>query len=400
MWIGNGWWFDNKSEIMVKIGKQLNNRRYSYLEGYDRTAFAAMTKNFGLLILIMLALALTGCGGEDKKDKKAKKEEEKAPIPVEVVATSRGDIQQTYRSITTLEAENEAQVVARSTGILEKLLVEEGDLVEKGQLLAQLDIEQLTLELQQNAATLQRLDNELKRQEQLYRKKLGSTDARDRARFEYQSQQAQHKLSKLRLDYASIRAPISGIVIERAVKAGNLIRDHELLFTIVDLDSLVAVLYLPEQQLAKVAKKQKVLMSIDALAGKLVIGEVDRIRPAIDTSTGTFRVMVTIPNEDKLLKSGMFGKVEVVFDIHQGTLILPRQAVVTEDNRSHVFVVENEQALQRKVELGYEHNGRVEILSGLAEDDLVVTTGQQIIKHEAKVEVIADEPVTTANLGQ
>lgn len=384
---------------MVKIGKQLNNTQVNTQIGQGVGVKHAANKLI-FLALMLFTLVLSGCTDEDTKDKKVKKEEEKAAIPVEVVETTRGDIQQTYRSITTLEAENEAQVVARSTGILEKLLVEEGDIVEKGQLLAQLDIEQLTLELQQNAATLQRLDNELKRQEQLFRKKLGSTDARDRARFEYQSQQAQYQLTKLRLDYASIRAPISGMITERAVKAGNLIRDHELLFTIVDLDSLVAVLHLPEQQLVKVAKKQKVMLSIDALAGRLVIGEVDRIRPSIDTSTGTFRVMVSIPNENKQLKSGMFGKVEVVFDTHHDTLILPRQAVVTEDNRSHVFVVENEVALQRNVTLGYEHAGKVEVLSGLEQGDLVITTGQQIIKHQAKVEVLSDESATTTNLGQ
>lgn len=384
---------------MVKIGKYLNN------EGSNNVGFASANK-LVLLLLVLCTLALSGCNGEKNKDKKDKKEEEKAAIPVEVVTTTRGDIQQTYRSITTLEAENEAQVVARSTGILEKLLVEEGDMVEKGQLLAQLDIEQLTLEVEQSAATLKRLKKELERQEQLFSKKLGSTDARDRARFEFQSQQAQYQLAKLRLDYASIRAPINGIVTHRAVKAGNLIRDHEHLFTIVDLDSLVAVLYLPEQQLAKVAKKQKVMMHIDALAGSLVVGEVDRIRPAIDTATGTFRVMVSMPNEDKKLKSGMFGKVEVVFDTHTDTLILPRQAVVTEDNRSHVFVVKDDKAMQRSVELGYEHGGRVEILTGLEEQDLVITTGQQILKNEDKVEVLgqesieqaSEEPITAANI--
>ena len=364
----------------------------------DNTMSQSQSRNGWLLSLLLVAVVLMGCTEQSQDAKPKDKDEDKAPIPVEVVTISRGDIQQTYRSITTLEAENEAQVVARSTGILEKLLIEEGDMVEKGQLLAQLDIEQLTLEVEQMAATLQRLDNEMKRQEQLYNKKLGSTDARDRARFEYQSQQAQYQLAKLRLDYASIKAPISGIVTERVVKAGNLIRDHEHLFTIVDLKSLVAVLYLPEQQLANVAKKQQVMLNIDALADKTVIGEVDRIRPAIDTATGTFRVIVSVPNEHNLLKSGMFGKVEVVFDTHQNTLILPRQAVITEDNRSHVFVVEKNIALQKVVELGYEHNGWVEIVAGLNDDEQVVVTGQQIIKHEALVEVVADEPMTTAKV--
>lgn len=337
------------------------------------------------------ALLLTGCmNGEEEKGKK-EDEEKKAPIPVEVVAVGKGSVSHTYRAITTLEAENEAQVVARSTGVLEKLLVEEGDIVEKGQLLAQLDIEQLTLEVTQIKATVNKLKNELTRQEQLYRRKLGSSDALDRARFEYQSQQAQLQLSKLRLDYASIRAPISGIITERSVKQGNLIRDNELLFTIVDLNSLVAMLFLPEKELSRVKQGQKVLLQIDALADQIVVGTVDRVRPAIDTTTGTFRVVVNVPNEQHLLKSGMFGKAEVVFDTRDDVLVLQQQAVITQDNRSHVFVVEQDKALQRSIEVGYQYDGRIEVRSGLVLGDKVITTGQQIMKHDTLVEIVDDE---------
>ena len=347
-----------------------------------------------VLWLMVLSLGLGGCfDNKETADKaeQSEKEQQKAPIPVEVIAIERGDIQQTYRSITTLEAENEAQVVARSTGILETLLVEEGDIVTKGQLLAQLNIEQLTLEVNQIEATLNKLKNELNRQEQLFSRKLGSTDARDRAQFEYQSQQAQYQLSKLKLNYASIKAPISGIITERAVKQGNLIRDNDLLFKVVDLNSLVAILNLPEKEMAKVKKQQKVLLHIDALNEQLVIGEVDRIRPAIDVSTGTFRVVANIPNEQQRLKSGMFGKIEVVFDVHLNSLILPQQAVISEDNRAHVFVVKDNEALQTPVELGYEHNGQVEIVDGLEEGDLVIVTGQQVMKHQTRVEIVTDE---------
>lgn len=328
---------------------------------------------------------------DDKDGKDKKEEEEKAPIPVEVTSVTMGDIQQTYRTITTLEAENDAQVVARSTGLLHQILVEEGDVVTKGQLLAQLDVEQLTLEVQQIEATLNKLKNEMDRQQKLFNRKLGSSDALDRARFEYQSQQAQHKLSKLKLTYASIKAPISGIITERNVKQGNLLRDNDVLFTIVDLDSLIAVLHLPEKELSNVKKQQKVLLHIDALKNQMIVGEIDRVRPSIDTDTGTFRVVATVKNNDHFLKSGMFGKVEVVFDVHKNSLLLPQQAVITQDNRSHVFVVKDELAVQTPITLGFSHNGMVEILTGLTIADQVITTGQQILKHETKVEIVNDE---------
>ncbi|TQV82910.1 efflux RND transporter periplasmic adaptor subunit [Aliikangiella coralliicola] len=329
---------------------------------------------------------------EDKKDGKGKdKKKEKPPIPVEVVTVSRGNIQQTYRTITTLEAEQDAQVVARSTGLLQNILVEEGDEVTKGQLLAQLDVEQLALEVAQLEATTKKLKKELERQQTLFNRKLGSSDALDRARFEYQAQQAQFKLSKLKLNYASIKAPIDGVITERMVKPGNLIRDNDILFKIVNPSSLKAVLHLPEKELSNVKKEQRILLSVDAFENKIITGLVERIRPSIDTDTGTFKVVANLNNEENLLKSGMFGKVEVVFDVHENTLLLEQQTIVTQDNRSHVFVVKDNKAIQTPIVVGFRHDGMVEVLDGLAESDQVISTGQQILKHETLVEIVGQE---------
>jgi membrane fusion protein (multidrug efflux system) len=363
--------------------------------------FSAMFSGTLIAITLLLStLLLSACSDmmSDEQAKADKDKKEKAPIPVEVVSVTRADIQQTYRTITTLEAEEDAQVVARSTGLVESILVEEGDMVTKGQLLAQLDVEQLTLEVEQIEATLNKLKNELTRQKSLFSRKLGSSDAMDRARFEYQSQQAQFKLSKLKLNYASVKAPITGMITERMVKAGNLVRDNDPLFHIVDLSSLKAILHLPEKELSHVKKGQQVLLSVDALNGTVINGQIERIRPSIDTDTGTFKVVAKISNDSQFLKSGMFGKVEVVFDVHLDTLVMEQQTVITQDNRSHVFVVKDNKAIQTPVKLGFVHGGLVEIVSGLSADDLVIATGQQILKHQTKVLIVSDdEPQSPAS---
>ena len=328
---------------------------------------------------------------ESDKKKDGEEKEEKPPVPVEVSKVVRGDIQQTYRTITTLEAEEDAEVVARSTGLLESILVEEGDSVKQGQLLAQLDVEQLSLEVDQLEATANKLRKELNRQQKLFNRKLGSSDALDRAKYEYESQQAQLKLSKLRLKYASIEAPINGIVTERMVKKGNLIRENEVLFKIVDLQSLKAILHLPERELANVKKDQPILLQVDALEKGVIAGQIERIRPSIDTDTGTFKVVAKLDNSSNQLKPGMFGKVEVVFDEHQNSILLQQQALITQDNRSHVFVVKDNKAIQTAVTLGFRNNGLVEITEGLNESDRVITTGQQILKHDALVEIVNEE---------
>ncbi len=359
--------------------------------------------NKTLLIGILLTgLALTGCskGGATKDasaDKTANSEvlekdkKEKPAVPVEVTSVTRGDIQQTYRTITTLQAEQEAQVVARTSGILEMLHVEEGDMVKKGQILAQLDVEQLTLELEQLKAGLQKLEGELKRQNSLFKRKLGSNDSLEKVRFDHQAQLAQYKLAKLKLNYASIKAPISGVITERMVKSGNMIRDNDFLFKIVNPQSLKAILHLPERELSNIKKGQKILLQVDAFSDQVISGNIERIRPLIDSDTGTFKVVAKLDNSKNILHAGMFGKVEVVFEVHTDSLLLEQQALVTQDNRSHVFVVRENKAIQTPIEIGFKHNGVVEITSGLQENDRVITTGQQILKHENKVEIIGDE---------
>ena len=215
-----------------------------------RTSNETANQNLLLALVMSLSLMTSACSDSNASDDGSKSEEtveskdkkkEKPPVPVEVVTVARGDIQQTYRTITTLEADRNAQVVARSTGLLQEIYVEEGDYVQQGQIMAQLDIELLSLEVAQLSATSKKLNKELERQQSLFKRRLASSDALDRAKFEYQSQAAQLKLSKLKLAYASIKAPISGMVTERLVTQGNLIRDNDLLFKVVDPSSLKAI---------------------------------------------------------------------------------------------------------------------------------------------------------------
>ena len=358
------------------------------------------TTNIFLILLLAFTFAVTSCSRNDQSNKASDKtaqakdkkngKDTKPPVPVEVVKLKRGTIQQTYRTITSLEAENEVSVVARTSGILESVKVEEGDRVVKGQPLAQLDVEQLSLEAEQLQATSRKLGKELKRQQLLFKKRLGSSDALDKARYEFQAQQAQYKLANLKLKYATIRAPISGLVSERLVKAGNLISNNEVLFKIIDPLSLKAVLYLPEKELSSISKGQQVFLKVDAFPEKVMHARIERIRPMIDAATGTFKVVASINNNEGLLQKGMFGRVEIVFNTHKNALLLEQQSIITQDNRSHVFVVRDHKAVQTPIKTGFLHDGVYEVTQGLKDTDLVVSTGQQILKNDVKVEIVGD----------
>ncbi len=341
-------------------------------------------RTLGLIAIIVASVALTACG----KPTAAVRDKQAPIVTVEADRVFRGDIQQTYNTITTLDADREAQVVARSNGIVETLYVEEGESVVAGQKLAQLDVEELSLQLKQLDAVLARMKADLEREETLYKRQLSQKSALDKARFDYQAQQAQRDLAALNLRYATIEAPFDGIVVERMVKLGNSVRNGDVLFSVVDPSSLKAVLFLPQKELAQVQLGQPVYLAVDAFPSLDIRGVVSRIRPKIDPDTGTFQVTASVENRDNTLRAGMFGRVELVFAVHPSTLLVTEDAIISQDNRHHVFVVEEGKAVQRDVTISIRHKGIVEIVAGLNEGDVVITGGKDIVKDGTLVEVI------------
>lgn len=350
-----------------------------------------VTGLFARSILLLGAVLLAACDmpGAAGRNAATTAPDRAAPaLPVETMTVFRGDIEQTYRTVTTLEAGNTVDVVARSTGVLEKLLVEEGDRVEAGQMLAQLDTEQLVLEVAQREATVARLRRDLERAQAIFDRQLGTSQDVETANFEYKAQLAQLELSQLLLDYATVTAPISGIVTQRLVNQGNMVQANSVMFTLVDQDSMEAVLNLPQKELSRVAVGQTVKLQVDAWPDLEIPGEIQRVRPQVDTDTGTFRIVAALDNSSRLLQAGMFGRVEIVFGVRPDALLIEEQALITRDDRAFVYVVRDNIAVLTFVQPGIRQDGLVEIVSGLQAGDLVITTGQQMLEDGAIVDIV------------
>jgi membrane fusion protein (multidrug efflux system) len=232
----------------------------------------------------------------------------------------------------------------------------------------------------------------------MFNRKLISQDVFDRARFDLDTQRASFEMSKLELSYAEIRAPIGGVVSRRNVKVGNLIQINQSLFKIDDFDPLEAVINVPEREMRLIAADQPVQMLVDAIPGEVFIGAVARVSPVVESATGTFRVVAQFRDESMKLRSGMFGRVRIVYDQRSDALVVPRAALMGDEQDASVFVVQDSVAKRRKVKLGYSDNGLVEVVDGVTEGEDVVTLGQAALRDGAKVEVIKTPPTAVANL--
>jgi membrane fusion protein, multidrug efflux system len=380
-------------------------------------------------VLLVLALALAACGRPG--DRSGQKEADDAPAtPVEVATAARKPIAASYSGTAALEPENQAQVVAKATGVLLELLVEEGDEVTTGQLLARLDPEKPRLELARAQANLKRLENEYSRANDLYARKLISSEAHDRARFDLETQKAAFDLTRLDLEYTRIVAPISGVISERMVKAGNLIQLQQPLFRIDDFEPLLAVLNVPERELATIRAGLPVSMHVDAMPGRSFEGTVARVSPVVEAGTGTFRATTEFHDPANLLKSGMFGRVNIIYDQRADALVIPREALLESETEAAVYLLDREPpatetsdkpaekpeekgwlarllagkkdapvvakskpgeawyARRVAVKLGYLSGPDAEILEGLKEGDQVVTIGKNALREGALLQIV------------
>jgi membrane fusion protein (multidrug efflux system) len=197
------------------------------------TPFSPNLKQVRIGLLAITLIALVACGGANKgKDESASQ----ASVPVEVATASHQSITANYSGTSTLEAVGDAQVVAKTTGIVLQVLVEEGMHVQKGQLLARLDDDVARNKLAQASATLKKAQASYDKADKGFALKITPKADYDSTKYDLEAQRAIVEGAQLDLSYTRIVAPISGVIAKRSVKLGNLVQVNQSLFQIVDLD--------------------------------------------------------------------------------------------------------------------------------------------------------------------
>jgi membrane fusion protein (multidrug efflux system) len=345
-------------------------------------------------VACMLLLSACQQGG-DAAATNQDNEEESAPIPVEIASPIRGDILAVYSGTAPIEAFAEADVIAKVEGEIREVLVEEGDDVDEGQILARLDGDRLRLELNESQARLRKMQRDFERNRELRKKGLLSEGDFEKLRYDLEALQAAFNLARLELDYTQIRAPIAGIVSERYIKLGNTIRVGEPAFRVTSFDPLVAYMHVPEREYRRLGPGQPVQIEIDALAGQEIYAAVTRVSPVIDPATGTFKITIEIRDDERRIKPGMFGRMNIVYDRHADVLQVPRSAVIDELGSEFVYIVEDGKALKRFVQTGYGDAGMLEIVEGIDESDKVVVVGQIGLGNDALVSIVNALPAET-----
>lgn len=320
--------------------------------------------------------------------------EEKAPVPVELAAVQSGDVASYITATTNLVAEGEVMVLAEVEGRAERVAVDEGSWVRKGQILAVLARQDAEIALEKTRVREANAKTVYDRGEMLSKDELISAEDLDRRRLDHELARQERAEAEWILAKTEIRAPIDGRISLRQTQPGQHLRPGDPMFQITDANPLIARIYLPEKDVLALDAGRTVEMSLDAAPEVTFSGRIRQISPVVDTATGTVKLTLEVVDPPAQVRPGSFVTARVVRERHPDVLVLPREAVLRELKQAHVFVAQGDgdemTAVRRAVTLGIEETERVEV-SGLEAGERVVVAGQGSLSDGARIRQLTSE---------
>ena len=321
-----------------------------------------------------------------------------------------------------VEAMEEVQVKARVDGYLTKVNFKEGTEVNAGDLLYTIDPREYQAEYdsavaawQQAQARLSQARSDYERAQQLSKstviaKQELENKGTDVLAGEAQSRAAQANVNKakLNLEFTEVRAPISGKISTTNITEGNLVKDGDVLTTLVKQDPVYVYVEAPERvilrwdKVVKEAENNGLTAKTKAAVGLLNEegypreGQVDFTDNEVSTGTGTLRLRAVLPNADRSLRVGLFARVRLSLDQPRESLLVPERAVGIDQGRRFVYLINGDGKVEyRAVTVGQIYEGKLAILSGLAADDRVVADGLQLLRPGQAVEPVEQTDVAS-----
>lgn len=332
-------------------------------------------------VLAVLLVATGGCKG-----KQAAGGFTPPPTPVEAATVARGAVADRFTTVGSLEAGESVDIAAEIDGVVKALPFPEGGQVAAGALIARLDDVQLAAEAQRAEALRDQSRAMFERVRAVVDQGAGAPQDLDDATAALKVAEANLDLAKARLAKTRVSAPFAGTTGIRRVSPGAFVRAGTVLTDIAQIDRLRLTFSVPERLLGKLAVGAPVRVETTAHAGQVLEGKIAIIEPQLDEQSRSARVVAHVDNPGRLLRPGMSASVALVLDERAEALTVPSPAVFITAGQTYVYVITPDGVVARTpVQLGTRTADAVEVLSGLADGQKVVTAGHQKLYDGAKV---------------
>jgi len=369
-----------------------------------------MSKRYSWIVVLLFAAFLWGCGSEDSPPPEASSNpqtqmiEEKTVEAVEVIPKL---ISYAVSAVGSLKTPENVTISPKKAGIIEKILVREGEKVRRGQVLVQLDDTDARLQVERAEAKVKEAEisletdrNTLGRYQKLLESKVVPQQTYDDINLKVKLDEARLTLARTELNLArqnlkdhQIISPIEGVVNLKIASIGehvNVAPKDEIMM-IVQMDPLELEFYVPENWVGKIRLSSKIQFTVKAFSEDKFVAILQFISPTTDPSTRNVRMKAVVPNPNHRLKPGFFTEVSIPTGGNPTALLIPESAVFSQEGKNYVYVVLDGVAQRREVETGIRLDGKVETLKGIQKGEKVVTAGHEQLSEGTKVKVT--EPV-------
>lgn len=309
-------------------------------------------------------------------------------IPVEVASATTEELVLSIPAVGTLRSNESVQVSPEIAGRIVELEAEEGAAVAAGDPIATLDQSIYQAQIAEVQARITLSESNFERARELLARQAGTQRALDEAEAQLKADRADLQVAQALLDKTIVRAPFDGVLGLRRVSVGQYVDAGDVIVNLESIDPLKVDFRVPEIYFRQTTVDQAISVTVDALSDEPVQGAVYAIDPLVDENGRSLVLRARIPNDDGRLRPGLFARIELIYDRRAGALMVPEAALVPIGRNSYVYRIEDNHATLVQIEIGQRLRGRIEVTSGLAAGDVVVTAGQLRLYDGAEVTIV------------
>jgi RND family efflux transporter MFP subunit len=343
---------------------------------------------FTLVFVIVILAALSIIFFSKKETDPSDQKQSYGNVPVSTTLVKKMQLANNISLVGVVNASKDVDIISEAQGLVIDVKIKAGDYVNAGTVLFQID----DLIMQSNLASAEinylKSKRDFERSETLYQENSISAAQLDLARLGMKAAETQWTLAKKQLSDTKIKAPISGTINKKMVDLGTMVSVGTPVANIVDISTLKVLLNVSEKDAFQIRTGEQAEITTDVYPGAVFYGKVDNIASKADEAH-TYQVEVKLSNNKQHpLKAGMFARVNFTAESSTESLTIPRESLVGSIKDARVYTVQNQIAKLKNVVIGKTSGNFLEILSGLDENEVVVTNGQNNLSDNSKVVII------------
>lgn len=347
---------------------------------------------FLFLTLIILIVILTGAINKKQSsiaaDKEAAIKPERPPINAVTLALSPSTISDRINLPGNIEAWTSLSLLAKLNGTVDEILVREGQLVKKGDILARIDAEDYRIAMDRAKAAYDLAKSDYERDRAIYGKGIIPTAELDANQTKMQTALADYENAQLQFSRCAVTAPMNGIVRKLDAKVGLQLAVGDPLAEILEIDRIKAVIGIPESEVTAVRGLDQVTVRLQALGDREITAKIHYLSSSPETVARLFRLELAIDNPNGEILPGMFVRADIVKKTVPNALVVPFFSVISRNDEQYVFIEQNGTVTKRPVKIGIMEKWLVEISEGLKAGDKLLVEGHREVEEGQKVKIV------------